>query len=479
MPKATRFLVAVLCGCAIGSWTGCGSTSAPVEHSRQARDDSPNGASPIQTAANGSPDGAGVARGLRDQGPRLLLSAPRALAVNGATPAGEAIHSVAWDNYPTVGGIGSDDGPHVRLAQAQPMPLPIDGPVLEPPQEPSTPQSAGAPNSSAIVPLPPMAPAPPAEPVASPLVRFARPAVAWQNPTPPFRGDEFSAVERQANAQTALGFQLGQRGAIYSARAQFVAALRTMAEALDSASGGNGHEQMLVAGLQALDEADDFAPRSAGIQSDLDVAQIVAGHQTPVLKDVPLDGVNCSTAMSRYLTFAQDQLAGCAAGMPSGSTALYALGRIYRVPESLHGPVDRTHGAKAVALYQAALSVDNRNYLAANELGVLLAQFGRLPEAKTALLHSIAVYPLPATWQNLAAVHRALGERDLADRAHQEALLAVARQYRGGAGQTIAVEWLDPARFAATTPLNVDGPANNHAGRQTVAAGGASTSATR
>ena len=88
-----------------------------------------------------------------------------------------------------------------------------------------------------------------------------------------------------------------------------------------------------------------------------------------------------TAAMSRYLTFAQEQLAGCTAGVPAGSAAPFGLGKIYPVPESMHGPADRTHGAKAVAIFQAALLAE-RQYRAANELGVLLAKFGRLPEAK-------------------------------------------------------------------------------------------------
>ena len=241
------------------------------------------------------------------------------------------------------------------------------------------------------------------------------------------RSPAIDAVARQADAQTAHGFELAQRGAIYSARAEFVAALHTIAAALDSASGGNSHERMLTAGLQALDEADDFAAHGASASSDGDVARIVAGHQTPVLKDAPLSGISCTAAMSRYLTFAQEQLAGCTAGIPAGSAALYGLGKIYRVPESMHGPADPTHGAKAVALYQAALLVDSRNYRAANELGVLLAKFGRLPEARAALLHSIAVSPQPTTWQNLSAVHQTLGERDLASEPLKRRCSAAAR----------------------------------------------------
>lgn len=369
--------------------------------------------------------------------------------------------------------------------------------------------TAASPDAAKLAPLPPIAPAPqslaPQAPTPQAPVTQAAEAPAVQSATPPtpepatqptapgptapgpiveakpsappMRTDEIEAVARQANTQTARGFQLGRRGATYSARSELVAALSTIAAALDSAGDGNTHERMLAAGMQALDEADDFAARASGLTSEVDLSRIVISHQTPVLKNAPLKNMSCSAAMSRYLTFAQEQLAGCSRGIPDGSAALYGLGRLYAVPEAMHGPVDATRGAKSVALYQAALLVDSRNYRAANELGVLLARFGRLPEARLALLHSLSISAQATTWQNLAAVHESLGERDLAARAHHEAMLAASRQHRGTAGQSIAVEWLDPATFAATTPPNIDGtPPPRTAQQPTMTAGAPTTS---
>jgi tetratricopeptide (TPR) repeat protein len=381
--------------------------------------------------------------------------------VNDAMSIGGAVHSsVVWAAYPPAQGADGDDAPRVRLAQARPLPLPAEGPELEASQR-SIGQTTT--DQAAIVPLPPMAAAP-----------------VNNGPLP--RSPALDAVARQADAQTAHGFELAQRGAIYSARAEFVAALHTIASALDSASCGNNHDRMLTAGLQALDEVDDFAAHGASTAGDADVARIVAGHQTPALKGVSLAGLSCTAAMSRYLTFAQEQLAGCTVGIPAGSAALYGLGKIYRVPESMHGPADPTHGAKAVALHQAALLVDNRNYRAANELGVLLAKFGRLPEARAALLHSVKISPQPTTWQNLSAVHQMLGERDLAARAHLEATVAAARLNRpiGAVDESsYAVQWLDPATFAATTPMNIDGTPATRSGQQVSMATNSSTATRR
>jgi uncharacterized protein HemY len=43
-----------------------------------------------------------------------------------------------------------------------------------------------------------------------------------------------------------------------------------------------------------------------------------------------------------------------------------------------------------------------------------LARFGKLQEARAALQHSVALNPLPETWQNLSVVHQRLGEAELA-----------------------------------------------------------------
>jgi len=432
-----RLLATALCGCVVGTLGGCGRTSS---------DHAVHAAAATEAEPPATPS-------------RSLPAAPRVLSLNDAASIGDLAHSeVVPAAYPPT--QAGDDSPRARLAQAQPMPLPADGPDLEPPR-----QSAGSPtdNRTTIAPLPP---------IASPIAT----SIAPPNFGPLPRSAELDAVTRQADAHTALGFELAQRGAIYSARAEFVAALHTIAGALDSASAGNSHDEMLEEGLQALDEADDFAANGAMAQSDADVSRIVAGHQTPVLKDAPLSGLSCTAALSRYLTFAQEQLAGCTAGVPAGSAALYGLGKIYCVPESMHGPADPTHGAKAVALHQAALLVDSRNYRSANELGVLLARFGRLHEARAALLRSIAVSPQPTTWQNLAAVHRLLGERDLAARAYHESVLAAARPSRTGAAGRSAhiVQWLDPATFATTTPVNIDGtPPAQSSQQNNVAAGAA------
>ena len=348
-----------LCGCAVGALGGCGRTARSGRRRRGRRATQPRfSRRQANSAESDRPAAASSTRANRSPataGERCDVDR-RSLAF-----------AVVRAAYPPAQEANGDDAPRVRLAQARPMPLPAEGPELDAPQRSLASRRRIKPRS----------------------FRCRRWLPLRRMPDRCRRNPELDAVARQADAQTAHGFELAQRGAIYSARAEFIAALHTIAAALDSANCGNNHDRMLAAGLEALDEADDFAAHGASAAGDADVARIVAGHQTPALKGASLTGLSCTAAMSRYLTFAQEQLAGCTAGIPAGSAALFGLGKIYRVPESMHGPADPTHGAKAVALLQAALLVDNRNYRAANELGVLLAKFGRLPEARAALLHSV------------------------------------------------------------------------------------------
>jgi tetratricopeptide (TPR) repeat protein len=109
---------------------------------------------------------------------------------------------------------------------------------------------------------------------------------------------------------------------------------------------------------------------------------------------------------------------------------------------------------KAIVFYQAALLVDPRNFMAANELGVLLANYGKYDQAMAAFVQSLKVSPQPVTWQNLAVVHAQLGQTELAQRAMREAALAARRgvdQAPGPLGLSVKpydIQWVDPGTFA-------------------------------
>ncbi len=387
-----------------------------------------------------------------------------------------------------------DDAPRVRLAQAQPIPL-ADGPALEPeqfqnpaaaaPQSADTKQDSKQPEPASQNPVPPNPPTmgtyqpvapvqqpPMPAPVSTPaFVPAAAPSMAIPVAAAPAfsepvrvaaalvrRTAELDAVVRRADTLNHHAFELAEHGAIYSARAEFIQALQTIVDGLDADRTDSRHRQMLAAGLQAIREADDFVRYDAEATTLPDLTSIIAGHKTPVLKDQPADRWTPNNATAQYLGYAQEQLAGAVAEIPAGSAALFGLGKIYTVPQAVHGPNDATHGAKAIALQQAALLVDRRNYPAANELGVLLLQFGRLPEARDAFVHGLSISGQPLLWQNLAAVQRAMGQNALADQAQQQASFA-ARMNPAAAGAMSRagdVQWMDPASFARTTPVDYD-----------------------
>ena len=74
--------------------------------------------------------------------------------------------------------------------------------------------------------------------------------------------------------------------------------------------------------------------------------------------------------------------------------------------------------------YQAALLVAPQNYMAANDLGVLLARAGNLRDARAMLEHSAANGRQSTVLHNLATVYQKLGRNDLAAQANQQAMLA-------------------------------------------------------
>lgn len=267
-----------------------------------------------------------------------------------------------------------------------------------------------------------------------------------------------------AAAQLALGhvqagFRLGRRGAFYSARSEFVSALRLLAQARDLGSPERPHTAALGRALRALRESDDFVPRGLDLETQLDLDAIVAVHRTTILKDQPPHAWTAVDALRRYYTYAQQQLAMATGHDPVGAMALYGLARVEMALGRQQPQRHPAAGPRAMVLHQASLLADPENYAAANELGVLLARHGRLVEAQQILQHSIDIAPTRAAWHNLSVLYRQLGQPDLAVAAEARARALVASP--AGKGPTVAgdgrspVEWLDAVQFARTRPADV------------------------
>jgi polysaccharide export outer membrane protein len=260
-------------------------------------------------------------------------------------------------------------------------------------------------------------------------------------------------VVLQSTHLTKDGLTLASKGAAYSARAKFLASLELIADALDARHNTQFHSRALNSGAMALREADDFSHSSS--TGEADPVALAAGHVTPLLKHARPQSVTRLQALQLYYSYATSQLAAAVGGVPEASNAIYYLGRLQPF---LGGSVDRDAilaEPKALALEQAALSVNPRNFQAANELGVLLARCGQLEPARKALLYSASLERHPETFQNLAYVYRELG-----DRMDSQSMLTLAaeerRQHgagRGTRGTPPLIYLVDHKTFAGETPV--------------------------
>ncbi len=239
---------------------------------------------------------------------------------------------------------------------------------------------------------------------------------------------------------------LARRGAYYLARNVTIRSLRMIAEALDFQRGNGEHTAALASALTALREAGDFQSRSSE-DSTVNVALVVTGHRTPILRQHNGEGLSAVAAQQQYFNYAREQLVISAGGQPVASHALCNMGKLQ--PRMTEGVApQQTNLARAMVYQQAALAVDGRNYPAANELGAILTKFGQLPDARRVLLHSVGTVSNPDGWQRLAAVHERLGEGELATHAHKQVELLTG----GAGGPRPKIEWVSPEVFAGNQP---------------------------
>ncbi|MEX0792213.1 MAG: tetratricopeptide repeat protein [Pirellulaceae bacterium] len=267
-----------------------------------------------------------------------------------------------------------------------------------------------------------------------PLRQVSLPPTAADNRT-------MDAVRMRARGLFENGMSLAHRGAYYSARAEFIQAMRLITQTLDTQQSTREHSAALSSGLVALDEASAFIPEGAKLEADLDLPMIIRSHRTPALKEEDLKELTPLAAVQAYFGYAQEKLRFAAGGVPEATQALFGLAKLQ---EFMHGGESGNRaliGPRSIALYQTALSIDPTHAETANELGVLLARYGQYEDAKHALLQGLRSRPYAESWNNLARVHELLGEPDLAQLARQE---AAAPQARGG---NQVVRWTTPEEF--------------------------------
>ncbi|MGD0383931.1 MAG: tetratricopeptide repeat protein [Thermoguttaceae bacterium] len=270
----------------------------------------------------------------------------------------------------------------------------------------------------------------------------------------PVRSEQMESIARQADRQTRHGFELAGRGAYFAARSEFIAALRLVAQGLDADGRTKTHGKSLAAALTALKEAEDFLTGGARLEADLDLPAIIAGHSTPVLKDADIASVTALTALKSYFTFAQEKLAQAEGSEVAGSMALHALGKLHEELAKGKGPGTKAAGPKAILFYQAALLVCTQNFMAANDLGVMLARNGNYEDARKMLEYSLSLRKQSDVWHNLAVVYEHLGRNDQARQAQQQSIIALqmeqARRQNMLVGGGDQVCWVDENTFAQT-----------------------------
>ncbi len=275
------------------------------------------------------------------------------------------------------------------------------------------------------------------------------------------RSRELERIAQEADSHTRRGFDLAGRRAYYSARSEFIKALRLVAQGLDVEHQTSVHSRALRAGLTALDEADDFVPSGPQLKSEMNLQAIIEGHDTPVLKLSRPHTLTAIEALRRYYGFAQYQLAVAAGREVAGSMALHALAKLYASSENNPTLTIVSAKSKAMTCFQAALVAYPRNYMASNDLGVLLANSGRFDDARMILEESAANTPHSTTWHNLAVVYHELRMNNLAARAEANYRASLEqemaqRNARSPGTSDPRVVWLSPDDFAKTYAQTAD-----------------------
>lgn len=241
---------------------------------------------------------------------------------------------------------------------------------------------------------------------------------------------------------------MAQRGMLYSANTELVKGLTLISQALDVQHGTSIHAAALSAGLTALQEARDFASDGSQKGGATDIAAIAATHRTKLPSPIA-PGTSPVVAQQQYFAVAQRQLTIAGGGIHASSEILYRLGRLQTALAAHDSDPATLHGPQAIVFHQAAFTTDSNNWMAANELGVLYARYGQLPQARQLLVQSVTVHSHRQGWNNLAIVHRRLGEIDLAQRAENEVQL-LDKQPGQAAAANDMVRWVDTKTFTAS-----------------------------
>ena len=258
--------------------------------------------------------------------------------------------------------------------------------------------------------------------------------------------------EDRLQAQNAVrqGFELVQRRANFSARARFVEALRIVSRSLDDQTYSSRYSKSLRNALTAYNEAADFFPGNTRPDEDVNLMSVVSGHDTPILNEVEVDSLSSRQCLREYMAYAEQEFKNALGEEELASHALYGLGRLEAHGENGESISKHVRAHRSLTLFQTALEVDQKNYAAANELGVLLARYGKYDDAVGALEHCVQLSAQPTAWRNLSNIYRRLGRTQEARVAELEANRAMAAAPQTPfVANNQRVQWVDADTFAS------------------------------
>ncbi len=251
-------------------------------------------------------------------------------------------------------------------------------------------------------------------------------------------------LNQQFKPRVQEAFTLARNGALHAARARFEQLLYEMAQTKDASQMTSRHVRSLSSGLQALDEADDFI--TVGSHREDNALSLAAGHRTPMLHEKGSRWTLPHEAIAMYHLYSQQKLAGAVEDEQAGSMMLFGLGKVYAHLAEREGiPQARR---KSLTMYRAAVAAHQRNYLAANEAGVLLARAGRYAHAAEMLERAAQLGGVSTTHRNLALVYTKLGDTHLAQQHRQLADQIADREVaRGQLSAERGIAWMSPEEF--------------------------------
>ncbi len=218
--------------------------------------------------------------------------------------------------------------------------------------------------------------------------------------------------QAQASAKTLLerGYALVGSDPT-SASNEFLRCIATIAESRDRIQGMTLRSESLRNGIAGMIERDLL--EGALPEGPVVVASVVGEFQTPVGKALQANETTEQEALAAYPDFIKQSFVVAVGESPLASEALAGLARVHfdRLQNDEGLDIDRQ---RMLVLLETAISVDEANWRAANELGIAKAKSGLLAEARQVFEKCVASHATQETLNNLAWVCQQQGDRLMA-----------------------------------------------------------------